>query len=322
MTERGGFAQVREEELKRLIDQAIQQYMDVAMPGFDGRDARFKYLFRRLRTTAATIVTNVARELRESDFVPMAFELGFGDGGALPAISIRAGDASLTVNGKVDRVDGWLKDGKLYLRVVDYKTGKKAFDLSDLCHGLGIQMLLYLFALEKEGKALFGKDIVPAGVLYLPARDVLVSAPRNEDPGRLREALDKELRRSGMVLSQPEVLQAMEHSALESPRFLPLTLGKDGSITKGVATAAELGKLSRYVDKLLERIARELKSGNIDADPWSRGEQDNACAYCEFASACHFMDGDGGDHVQMIRPVRPEEFWRHVDQTIGEEESL
>lgn len=292
------------------------------MPGFDGRDARFKYLFRRLRTTAATIVTNVARELRESDFVPMAFELGFGDGGALPAISIRAGDASLTVNGKVDRVDGWLKDGKLYLRVVDYKTGKKAFDLSDLCHGLGIQMLLYLFALEKEGKALFGKDIVPAGVLYLPARDVLVSAPRNEDPGRLREALDKELRRSGMVLSQPEVLQAMEHSALESPRFLPLTLGKDGSITKGVATAAELGKLSRYVDKLLERIARELKSGNIDADPWSRGEQDNACAYCEFASACHFMDGDGGDHVQMIRPVRPEEFWRHVNQTIGEEESL
>lgn len=322
VTEQGGFAQVGEEELKRLIDQAIQQYMDVAMPGFDGRDARFKYLFRRLRTTAATIVTNVARELRESDFVPMAFELGFGDGGALPAISIRAGDASLTVNGKVDRVDGWLKDGKLYLRVVDYKTGKKAFDLSDLCHGLGIQMLLYLFALEKEGKALFGKDIIPAGVLYLPARDVLVSAPRNEDPGRLREALDKELRRSGMVLSQPEVLQAMEHSALESPRFLPLTLGKDGSITKGVATAAELGKLSRYVDKLLERIARELKSGNIDADPWSRGEQDNACAYCEFASACHFMDGDGGDHVQMIRPVRPEEFWRHVDQTIGEEESL
>ena len=74
--------------------------------------------------------------------------------------------------------------------------------------------------------------------------------------------------------------------------------------------------------ELRERIARELKSGNIDADPWSRGEQDNACTYCEFASACHFMDDDGGDHVQMVRPVRPEEFWHHVNQTIGEEESL
>lgn len=318
--QRGGFAQVGEEELKTLIDSVIRQYMDVAMPGFDSRDARFKYLFRRLKKTAATIVTNVAGELRESDFVPMAFELSFGDGGALPAITIHAGDASLTVNGKVDRVDGWLKDGKLYLRVVDYKTGKKAFDLSDLCHGLGIQMLLYLFALEKEGKALFGKEIVPAGVLYLPARDVLVSAPRDEDAQRLRETLDKELRRSGMVLSQPEVLKAMEHSALESPRFLPLTLGKDGSITKGVATAAELGKLSRYVDRLLEKIARELRAGNIDADPWSRGENDNACTYCEFASACHFMEEGACDRAQPLRPVKPEDFWRHVDQTIGEEE--
>ncbi len=319
--QRGGFAQVGEEELRALIEQTIRQYMDVAMPGFDSRDARFKYLFHRLKKTAATIVTNVAGELRESDFVPMAFELSFGEGGELPAITIRADDASLTVNGKVDRVDGWLKDGKLYLRVVDYKTGKKAFDLSDLCHGLGIQMLLYLFALEKEGKALFGKEIVPAGVLYLPAGDVLVSAPRNEDAIRLKEALEKELRRSGIVLSQPEVLKAMEHSALKSPRFLPLTLGKDGSITKGVATAAELGKLSRYVDRLLEKIARELKAGNIDADPWSRGENDNACTYCEFASACHFMEEGACDRAQPLRPVKPEEFWRHVDKTIGEEES-
>ena len=319
---RGGFAQMGEAELNALIDSVIRQYMDAAMPGFESRDARFKYLFRRLRRTAAAIVANVAGELRESDFVPMAFELSFGDGGELPAITIRAEDASLTVNGKVDRVDGWLKDGKLYLRVVDYKTGKKAFDLSDLCHGLGIQMLLYLFALEKEGKALFGREIVPAGVLYLPARDVLVSAPRDVEPERLREALEKELRRSGMVLSQPEVLRAMEHSALESPRFLPLILGKDGSVTKGVATAAELGKLSRYVDKLLERIARELRSGNIDADPWSRGENDSACAYCEFASACHFMEEGDRDRVQPLRPVKPEDFWRHVDKTIGEEERV
>ena len=318
--QRGGFAQVREEELRALIDQTIRRYMDAAMPGFDGRDARFKYLFRRLKKTAAAIVANVAGELRESDFTPVAFELSFGEGGALPAITIQAGDASLTVSGKVDRVDGWLKDGKLYLRVVDYKTGKKAFDLSDLCHGLGIQMLLYLFALEREGRELFGREIVPAGVLYLPARDVLISAPRNEDPLRLREALEKELRRSGLVLSQPEVLKAMEHSALDAPRFLPLTLGKDGSVTKGVATAAELGKLSRYVDKLLERVARELRSGNIDADPWSRGENESACTYCAFASACHFQEEGGRDRAQPLRPVRPEAFWRHVDKTIGEEE--
>ena len=215
-------------------------------------------------------------------------------------------------------MDGWLKDGRLYLRVVDYKSGKKAFDLSDVRYGLNIQMLLYLFTLEREGAALFGREVAPAGVLYLPARDVLVNQPRGVSPQALRAALDKELRRSGMVLDQPEVLRAMEHSALESPRFLPLTLGRDGGIAKGVASAEELGKLGRYVDKLLEKIAREPQEGNIDADPRGRSEQENACTYCEFAPACGFADGEGSDRLELMRPVDPAEFWEHVELTIRE----
>ena len=318
--DRGGFSQVEPEELRGLVDRAVDQYMDAAMPGFDARDERFKYLFRRLRKTVGVIVQNVSEELAASDFVPLAFELGFGEGEALPAISISAPSGALSVVGKVDRVDGWLKDGRLYLRVVDYKSGKKSFDLGEVRHGLNLQMLLYLFTLEREGPALFGHEIVPAGVLYLPARDVLVSQRRGVDREALRAALDRELRRSGMVLDEPEVLRAMEHSALESPRFLPLTLGRDGSVLKGVATAAELGKLSKYVDKYLRDIARDLRRGRIDADPCGRSEQDNACTYCEFASACHFMDADSADHLELIRSTTPAEFWRHVESKIEEEE--
>ena len=318
--DRGGFAQVDERELRRFTDMAVQTYMDEALPGFDKRDERFKYLFRRLRKTVGTIVANVADELRNSDFVPMAFELGFGEGEAMPPVSIRIGDASLTVAGRVDRVDGWLKDGKLYLRVVDYKSGKKSFDLSDVRHGLNIQMLLYLFALERSGKSVFGHEIVPAGVLYLPARDVLISKPRGVDPETIRAALDKQLRRSGLVLSQPEVLRAMEHSALEEPRFLPLSLGK-GGVAGGLATAEELGKLGKYVDQLLEKIALELRGGVIDADPCYTSESDNACTYCAFASACNFVDGEGSDHREPLRPIKPEEFWGQIDVIVGGEGS-
>ena len=318
--ERGGFATLAEGELQLMIDDVIHDYIETSMPGFDEKEERFKYLFRRLGKTVTTIVENAARELRDSDFVPMYFELDFSDNGELPAISVHTDDASLIVVGKVDRVDGWLKDDKLYLRVVDYKSGKKAFDLSDVRHGLNIQMLLYLFALQRQGREFFGgREIEPAGVLYFPARDVLLNAPRGIESDKLRAAMDKELRRSGMVLSHPEVLEAMEHGVLENPRFLPLSMGKDGSIIKGVATAEELGKLGRYVDKLLERIAREMRGGNIDADPCGHGENDSACTYCEFASACHFMDMDERDHMEWIRPVKPDEFWQYVDQIIGEE---
>ena len=99
-----------------------------------------------------------------------------------------------------------------------------------------------------------------------------------------------------------------------------MAVNRAGSIPKGVAPAEEVGKLGRYVDKLLERIAQELRDGNIDADPCGYSEQDNACTYCEFASACNFMDSDGKDHLELIRAVMPAEFWEYINRTIGEEE--
>ena len=218
-------------------------------------------------------------------------------------------------------MDGWVHEDKLYLRVVDYKTGKKSFDLTDLRYGLGIQMLLYLFTLSEQGSDYFGKEVVPAGVLYLPARDVLLRAERDISPEKLADAMHKELRRSGMVLSQPQVLQAMEHSALESPCYLPLRIGKDGSISGGIATAAQFGKLGAYVDRLLHQIARELESGNIDADPCSRGPQDSACTYCEFASACYFEDGRGGDRTRYLQKTDEKEFWQLIEKREGGEAS-
>ena len=126
----GGFAQVDEETLHALVRQYIRQYETQELHGLEGRNPRFRYLFARLRNTAYAVIDQVAEELRHSDFVPLEFELSFGDRGQLPAVVISEPDAELRIGGKVDRVDGWIKDDKLYLRVVDYKSGKKAFDLS------------------------------------------------------------------------------------------------------------------------------------------------------------------------------------------------
>ncbi|MEI3347169.1 MAG: PD-(D/E)XK nuclease family protein [Dysosmobacter sp.] len=150
-------------------------------------------------------------------------------GETLPAVVISEPDGELRLGGKVDRVDGWVRDGKLYLRVVDYKSGRKAFDLSAVKMGLDIQMLLYLFTLQKEGQAYFHRPVEPAGVLYLPARDEILTAERSVTPEELTRRREKELRRSGLVLAEPEVLQAMEHESLTEPHYLPVRVGRDGS---------------------------------------------------------------------------------------------
>ncbi len=310
----GGFAQVGQELLHTLVRRYIERYVEEVLRGLEERNARFRYLFARLRTTAYAVIDQVAEELRTSDFVPIAFELSFGDHGELPAVTVSEPDGELRIGGKVDRVDGWVKDGKLYLRVVDYKSGRKAFDLAAVRMGLDIQMLLYLFALEKEGRARFGMDIEPAGVLYLPARDEILSVERNITPEKLQSEREKQLRRSGLLLAEPEVLRAMEHEALEHPRFLPLRVSRDGNIAGSIASASQLGKLGRYVEKLLHQIAREVRDGNIDADPCCRSEEETYCQFCDWADACHFQDGRDSDHLHPILPVKEEEFWQMLDE--------
>ncbi len=319
-TERAGdLEELTEKELRRRTAAHVRAYLRETVGPMEEQTARLRYLLHRLEDTAGRVVTDAVEELRCSQFVPLAFELSFSDeDGQLPAVTIEAPELEgLTVNGKVDRVDGWVDGDKLYLRVVDYKTGKKSFELSDIARGMNLQMLLYLFALQREGGRLFGgREIVPAGVLYFPARDTILSLPRSASPGEIRRAMEAELRRSGMLLNDRRVLEAMEHDALTTPRFLPLTLDKEGNITHGVATAAELGKLSQFLDKTLAAIGEEIHKGEIAADPWYRSDTDNACQYCEFAACCHFMDGQPEDSPRYIRRMDDAEFWKVVDEAL------
>lgn len=318
--DRGGFDSVTQPELDTLVQRYIREYADTRIDRYSEKSARFRYLFERLQRTACAIVNNVSDEMRRSDFKLMEFELSFGGREAdLPAVSVEREDISLRLVGKVDRVDGWVKDGKLYLRVVDYKTGRKSFSLSDVQYGLGIQMLLYLFALEREGEKHFGMPVVPSGVLYLPARDVIVSEKRDASPAKIESDIQKELRRSGLVLEDAQVLRAMEHDALEKPVYLPITLKKDGTITDGVATAHELGRLGRYTEHLLEQIAGELARGNVDADPAYRTPQDGACRWCAYTSACYFRPGSGTDRRRILKKASPAEVWQNIDEQLGKE---
>ena len=156
VTDAGGFAAVTDEQLGAFTDLWTQRYIHDELNDFREKSARFTYLFRRLCRQVRQVVADMAHELRAGDFVPLDFELNFADPEQIAPITLSDGEVTLNMSGVADRVDGWLHDGKLYLRVVDYKTGRKAFSLSDVWYGMGLQMLLYLFALERSGPARYG----------------------------------------------------------------------------------------------------------------------------------------------------------------------
>ena len=135
----GGFGAVEDSEAESLVKKYTEEYIENALDGFKDKSDRFIYLFRRLAGDAVSIVRAMAEELKKSDFVPLDFELDFSRAGDLPPAVVENSGESVTVNGKVDRVDGWINGGKLYVRVVDYKTGLKEFSLSDVLSGLGFR---------------------------------------------------------------------------------------------------------------------------------------------------------------------------------------
>ena len=313
--ERGGVKKLSDEEIQELVGKAVEQYLREELGDLESQPPRFRYLFRRLRRSVELIAANVVEELRCSDFEPISFELGFGEGETLPPVELKTGGLTLSISGFVDRVDGWVRDDRLYLRVVDYKTGKKSFSLTDVWHGLELQMLLYLFTLEDAGETLYGREVVPAGVLYLPARDLILSGSRGMTEEALQKAADKELRRSGMLLNEVEVLNAMEHIEGTSGRFLHLRVAKRTGTISGevLATAEQWGKMRRHVARILEDIARELAAGDVDADPWLRGSGQCYCDWCDYRQCCHFEEGQGTDRRRYLYSVKGKAFWEGTE---------
>lgn len=314
------------EEAHRIADRWVEQYVATMLGGLEQHTARFRYLFRRLTRMLDDILDNILDELAVSDFKPLAFELSFARGGDLPPIPVDGGRLELV--GKVDRVDGYVKDGTLYLRVMDYKSGVKKFQLSDLWYGLNLQLLIYLFALNDTAyfRRLLAQDIdsvVPCGALFVPARDPVLSARRDVDEETLRRMREKELRRSGLLVDDPALLEAMEHGMEKDGRFLPVGFKKDGAFTSaslsGLTSLERLGKLHGHIHKVLSQMGEELLAGRTEVHPTRRGPQETACQWCPYGAVCQF-DGRMGDKYRAVGGMNTEEFWQQIEDEARREE--
>ena len=313
--QKGGFARVDDETVKALTRSWVERYIHEELQDFQEKSGRFLHLFRRLCADVELVVLDTARELRRSDFEPLDFELDFSKARDIRPLELGDGEGAMTLTGIADRVDGWLHEGKLYLRVVDYKTGKKAFSHSDVWYGMGLQMLLYLFALEADGEGRYGKEIVPAGVMYLPARSVLLQVDAGADEAEIAKKRSDALRRSGLVLNDPALWEAWEKG--EDKRYIPVKFTRRSSGADSLASLEQLGRLSRHLRGTLSHMAGELHRGSIAADPYYRSQQESACLRCDYLDACYFTDGEGGESCRYLPKLSDSKVW----DLLGEEEA-
>lgn len=307
--ERGGFHQVSLEETLALADSHSEAYLKERFSDLDSR--RMEYLFRRNLQELELVVKELWRELSQAAYAPAEFELRFGRDGKMPGVEIENSAMEAVLQGFVDRVDVWPRGESTYFRVVDYKTGKKDFDYCDVFNGVGLQMLLYLFALEKSGEGVMPGKRISAGVQYFPARAAYLTADGALTDEEAEKARIKEWKRSGLLLSDLESLQAMDAS--EKMDTLSCTVKKDGTISGDVATRSQMGMLQTYIMQWLGNMVEDIASGNIEPNPYTRGNSHDACAFCPYGAVCHKNTVTGRRNYQAMKPQL---FWEEVEKEV------
>ena len=86
-----------------------------------------------------------------------------------------------------------------------------------------------------------------------------------------------------------------------------------------LVSAEQLGCVSRYVELTLRDLARELRHGSIDADPYYRSQQENACLWCDYFDACYFdPNRDRRNYATRLRPARALELMAEKEARDGD----
>ncbi len=306
----GGFRAVSFETVADIAKVAAQNYAATHFNQLDSK--RIGYLFDRNSSQISYILEELYEELTDSSFEPVDVELGFGYDGPMQAVRIRGKSMDAELGGRVDRVDAWNQNGKTYFRVVDYKTGGKKFDYCEVFNGIGLQMLLYLFALEEQGEQILGTNREPAGVQYFSAKAPIISAKEDITEEEAKEARISAWKRNGLILNDNDVLLAMEPK--EPFRRLPCKQNKNGDIVGDVADKAQLLNLKKYIYLFLSALLDDLADGNVEPNPYMRGRNTGACIYCPYTSICAQREISG---VRNYETVKAERFWEDVEKEVN-----
>ena len=284
-----------EAELSTRLDAVVSAYLRDLFSGIPAT-ARITHLFDRLRRLSRLLIDNLITEFRQSQFVPVLFELPIRrsqPGSPEPLVFALPDGTPVWLGGIIDRVDIWrAENGRIYLRVVDYKTGSKPFDRADIDIGYNLQLLLYLFTLcRSQSHTLRTRlglapdtPLVPAGMLYCTALAPDMAMPADASSEEILAQADAKLTRRGIVLDEEPVLRAMDSTL--SGKYIPCQMRKTGlSSPESRANAEEFEQLYAQLDRTLRRVAGEMRTGKAHARPRRRGGS-YPCENCPAQPVC------------------------------------
>ena len=281
--------------------------------------ARNEYAITRMSRILTRTVLTLQKHLKQGSFQPDDYELSFRFAEDLDSIHVDLSeDEKMHLQGRIDRIDVSEDAEHVYVKVIDYKSGNRKFDLAALYYGLQLQLVVYMnAAMEMESRKHPDKEIVPAALLYYHIDDPTIETPVELTDEQINEQILAKLRMNGVVNSDPGVVERLDRYMQDKSVVIPVEKKKDGSFSarSGVLSREEMQLISSYVDAKIRSIGREILDGKIAANPYEKGNEE-ACTYCAYKKVCGFDGSIPGYEKRQLEDLDKQALMQRMQKTV------
>ncbi len=296
-------------EMKLGVQKATEYALE-RMSSAQKETGKFKYMASRVEKMTERAVKALTAHLLNGAFVPEGYEISFGEGQGFPPIRIEIDEErQIEIKGTIDRVDVFYKGPhEQYVKILDYKSGQKNFNLVEVYYGLQLQLLLYLEAyLEKHPEYKAG------GVFYFHISNPYVNYKVGMKEEEIEASSLKLFKLSGLALNDLEVIEALDKSGTGST--IPVSINKDGSLKKGssVATSKQFKQLETHILETIRGLGKDILEGKVSVRPYELNGK-NPCDYCIYHTICQFNEEMPDNCYEKLDKMSKEEIWEALQK--------
>lgn len=302
----------------QAIKEAVEGYAATYGETVLYSSARNEYAITRMSRILTRTVLTLQQHLKQGSFQPDDYELSFRFAEDLDSIHVDLSEEEkMHLQGRIDRIDVSEDAEHVYVKVIDYKSGNKKFDLAALYYGLQLQLVVYMnAAMELESRKHPDKEIVPAALLYYHIDDPTIETPVELTQEQINEEILTKLRMNGVVNSDPAVVERLDRFLQDKSKVIQVEKKKDGSFSarSGILSREELQVVSAYVDTKIRQIGREILDGKIAANPYEKGNEE-ACTYCAYKKVCGFDGSIPGYEKRQLEDLDKQTLMQRMQET-------
>lgn len=285
------------------------------------QDERSAYAITRMKRILVRTVSTLQMHLKQGKFKPVSYELGFKHVMDLKDINVALSEEEkMNLKGRIDRMDIAEDEDRVYVKIIDYKSGKKQFDLVAMYYGLQLQLVVYMnAAMEKLKKQYPAKEIIPAAFLYYHVDDPAIEMEEALSEDEINQKLLSELRMNGIVNENEEVIEKLDSSFFDKSIIIPVERKKNGDLSSRSSCLSneDMDLVFQYVMKKIKTTGRQILDGDISVNPYVKGSK-NACEYCNFKGVCGFDVKIPGYKKKELASYSEDELFEQMKQDLTE----